>query len=350
MGAEDPLFILYTSGSTGKPKGVLHTTGGYLVYAAMTHKYVFDYQDGRRLLLRRRYRLDHRPQLHHLRPPANGATTVMFESCPPTRTPGRYWQIVDDLGVNIFYTAPTAIRALIRPRATTTSRSTPASLRILGTVGEPINPEAWRWYHDVVGDGSLRHRRHLVADRDRRHPDHAAARRHADLKPGSATLPFFGVKPLWWIDEDGKRDRGQRRLGQPLPRNQSWPGQARTVYGDHERFHETYFSRFPGSTSPATAAAATRTATTGSPVGWTTSSTCRAIAWAPPRSRAHWSPTRSVAEAAVVGFPHDIKGQGIFAYVILTAEFESVPHQNSSARSRSRCVTSSARSPPPMRS
>jgi acetyl-CoA synthetase len=324
MGAEDPLFILYTSGSTGKPKGVLHTTGGYLVHAATTHHYVFD----------------HRPDSVYFcaadigwitghsyiiyGPLTNGATTVMFESVPTYPDAGRYWQIVDDLGVDIFYTAPTAIRALIREGSDHVTKHSRKSLRILGTVGEPINPEAWRWYHDVVGDG-----RCTIVDTWWQTETGGILITPlpgvTDLKPGSATLPFFGVKPLV-VDDEGVIIEGNDVSGN-LCLAQSWPGQARTIFGDHDRFHETYFSRFPGL--------------------YFTGDGCRrdedGYYWITGRVddvinvSGHRMGTaevesalvshESVAEAAVVGFPHDIKGQGIFAYVILTAEFESVPHQ-----------------------
>jgi acetyl-CoA synthetase len=324
MGAEDPLFILYTSGSTGKPKGVLHTTGGYLVHAATTHHYVFD----------------HRPDSVYFcaadigwitghsyiiyGPLTNGATTVMFESVPTYPDAGRYWQIVDDLGVDIFYTAPTAIRALIREGSDHVTAYSRRSLRILGTVGEPINPEAWRWYHDVVGDG-----RCTIVDTWWQTETGGILITPlpgvTDLKPGSATLPFFGVKPLV-VDDEGVTVEGNDVSGN-LCLAQSWPGQARTIFGDHDRFHETYFSRFPGL--------------------YFTGDGCRrdedGYYWITGRVddvinvSGHRMGTaevesalvshESVAEAAVVGFPHDIKGQGIFAYVILTAEFESVPHQ-----------------------
>jgi acetyl-CoA synthetase len=324
MGAEDPLFILYTSGSTGKPKGVLHTTGGYLVHAATTHHYVFD----------------HRPDSVYFcaadigwitghsyiiyGPLTNGATTVMFESVPTYPDAGRYWQIVDDLGVDIFYTAPTAIRALIREGSDHVTKHSRKSLRILGTVGEPINPEAWRWYHDVVGDG-----RCTIVDTWWQTETGGILITPlpgvTDLKPGSATLPFFGVKPLV-VDDEGVIIEGNDVSGN-LCLAQSWPGQARTIFGDHDRFHETYFSRFHGL--------------------YFTGDGCRrdedGYYWITGRVddvinvSGHRMGTaevesalvshESVAEAAVVGFPHDIKGQGIFAYVILTAEFESVPHQ-----------------------
>ena len=178
MGAEDPLFILYTSGSTGKPKGVLHTTGGYLVFASMTHQYVFDYHDGDVYWCTADVGWVTGHSYIVYGPLANGATTLMFEGVPNYPDSSRFWQVIDKHQVNIFYTAPTAIRALMREGEAPVKKTSRKSLRLLGTVGEPINPEAWLWYHRVVGDGALPDRRHLVADRDRRHPDHAAARRH----------------------------------------------------------------------------------------------------------------------------------------------------------------------------
>jgi acetyl-CoA synthetase len=232
MSAEDPLFTLYTSGSTGRPKGVLHTTAGYLVYAALTHKYVFDYHPGDIYMCAADigWVTGHSYILYG--PLANGATTVMFESIPTYPDPGRYWQIVDDLGVNIFYTAPTAIRAIARSGDEWVKRSSRKSLRILGSVGEPINPEVWMWYHDVVGEG-----RCPVVDTWWQTetggilitPLPGATR----LKPGSATRPFFGVKPQV-VDADGKVLEGAAEGNLVIA--DSWPGQMRTVYGDHERF------------------------------------------------------------------------------------------------------------------
>jgi acetyl-CoA synthetase len=320
MAAEDPLFILYTSGSTGKPKGVLHTTAGYLVYAAMTHKYVFDLQpdDVYFCAADVGWVTGHTYILYG--PLANGATTVMFESIPTYPDAGRYWQIVDDLAVNIFYTAPTAIRAVARAGDEPVTRYRRTSLRILGTVGEPINPDVWIWYHDVVGGG-----RCAVVDTWWQTetggilitplPGAIAP------KPGSATLPFFGVEPVI-VDEDGKVLAGNGVSGN-LCLARSWPGQARTLYGDHARFRETYFRRFPGL--------------------YFTGDGCRrdedGYYWITGRvddvlnvsgHRLGTAEVESalvshegVAEAAVVGFPHEIKGTGIYAYVIAKPDYES---------------------------
>ena len=290
MGAEDPLFILYTSGSTGKPKGVLHTTGGYLVYAAMTHKLVFDYHHGDIYFCAADigWITGHTYIIYG--PLANGATTVMFESIPTYPDAGRYWRIVDDLGVNIFYTAPTALRAIHRGGDAFVADSRRDTLRILGTVGEPINPETWRWYHDVVGGG-----RCDVVDTWWQTETGGILITPlpgvTPMKPGSATLPFFGVSPCSWTSRAGAGRRRRRR--QPLPRAdvaraRPAPSTATTSASTRPTSRSTR-----ASTSPATAAAATRTATTGSPAASTTSSTSAATAWAPPRSRARWSRTRS---------------------------------------------------------
>ncbi len=325
MGAEQPLFILYTSGSTGKPKGVLHTTGGYMVYAAMTHELVFDHHPGDVYFCAADIGWITGHSYIIYGPLANGATTVMFEGVPTYPDAGRYWQIVDDLGVNIFYTAPTAIRAINRAGDEPVTRYSRASLRILGTVGEPINPETWRWYHDVVGGG-----RCPIVDTWWQTETGGVMMTPlpgvTPLKPGSATLPFFGVRPVV-VDEEGVVIEGNGIKGN-LCIDQSWPGQARTVWGDHERFHETYFSRFPGL--------------------YFTGDGCRrdedGYYWITGRVddvinvSGHRMGTAevesalvahdAVAEAAVVGFPHEIKGQGIFAYVILNLEAEGQePHE-----------------------
>jgi len=321
MGAEDALFVLYTSGSTGKPKGVLHTTGGYLVYASMTHRLVFDYHPGDVYFCAADIGWITGHSYIVYGPLANGATTVMFESVPVYPDAGRYWQIVDDLGVSIFYTAPTAIRTIARAGDEPVKRYSRRSLRVLGTVGEPINPETWRWYHDVVGDG-----RCAVVDTWWQTETGGIMITPlpgvTPLKPGSATLPFFGVSPLL-VDDDGKRVEGKEVSGN-LCIDRTWPGQARTVYGDHERFHETYFQRFPGL--------------------YFTGDGCRrdedGYYWITGRVddvinvSGHRMGTAevesalvahdAVAEAAVVGFPHELKGQGIFAYVILHSSFEDV--------------------------
>jgi len=319
MAAEDPLFILYTSGSTGKPKGVLHTTAGYLVYAAMTHKYVFDYHPGDIYCCAADigWVTGHSYILYG--PLTNGATTVMFESIPTYPDPGRYWRMVDDLGINIFYTAPTAIRAIARSGDEWVKKYRRTSLRILGSVGEPINPEVWLWYHDVVGEG-----RCAVVDTWWQTetggimitPLPGAT----PCKPGSATLPFFGVRPVL-VDEQGNELQGNDVSGNLCLRG-TWPGQARTIYGDHQRFRQTYFSQFPGL--------------------YFTGDGCRrdldGYYWITGRVddvlnvSGHRLGTaevesalvahEAVGEAAVVGFPHDIKGTGIFAYVHPKPEYE----------------------------
>ena len=319
MGAEDPLFILYTSGSTGKPKGVLHTTGGYMVYAATTHELVFDYRSGEVYFCAADIGWITGHSYIIYGPLANGATTVMFESVPTYPDAGRYWQIVDDLGVNIFYTAPTAIRALIRAGEEHVSRSSRASLRILGTVGEPINPDTWRWYHDVVGEG-----RCAVVDTWWQTETGGILMTPlpgvTPTKPGSAALPFFGVVPVI-LDDEGQVVEGNGVSGN-LCLERTWPGQARTVWGDHERFHETYFTRFPGYYFTGDGCRRDEDGHY-----WITGRVDDVINVAGHRLGtaevesalvAH----EAVAEAAVVGFPHEIKGQGIFAYVILHLEAE----------------------------
>ena len=315
MGAEDPLFILYTSGSTGQPKGVMHTTGGYMVYAQMTHRVVFDYHPGDVFFCAADIGWITGHSYIIYGPLANGATTVMFESIPTYPDAGRYWQIVDDLGVNIFYTAPTAIRAIAREGDKHLEASTRDSLRVLGTVGEPISPKTWQWYFEKVGNGKC-----CVVDTWWQTETGGILITPlpgiTPLKPGSATTPFFGVKPLI-MDEEGKPLEGNDVKGN-LCIAQSWPGQARTVWGDHHRFYETYFSQYPGH--------------------YFTGDGCRrdedGYYWITGRVddvinvSGHRMGTaevesalvahESVAEAAVVGFPHEIKGQGIFAYVILT--------------------------------
>ncbi|HLT77067.1 MAG TPA: acetate--CoA ligase [Ferrovibrio sp.] len=315
MGAEDPLFILYTSGSTGKPKGVLHTSGGYLVFVAMTHQYVFDYHEGDIYWCTADvgWVTGHSYILYG--PLANGATTLMFEGVPNYPDASRFWQVIDKHKVNIFYTAPTAIRALMREGEAPVKKTSRASLRLLGSVGEPINPEAWLWYHRVVGDG----RCPIV---DTWWQTETGGILISPLpgaiaqKPGSATLPFFGVKPVI-VDGDGKELEGVAEGN--LCMADSWPGQMRTVYGDHQRFIDTYFSTFPGK--------------------YFTGDGCRRDAdgyyWITGRVddvinvSGHRMGTAEVesalvahpkvAEAAVVGYPHNIKGQGIYAYVTLKA-------------------------------
>ncbi len=319
MNAEDPLFILYTSGSTGKPKGVLHTTGGYMVYASMTHQYIFDYKsnDVYWCTADIGWVTGHSYIIYG--PLANGATTIMFEGVPNYPDSSRWWQIVDKYKVNIFYTAPTAIRALMREGDKPVKKTSRKTLKLLGTVGEPINPEAWMWYYNVVGDsrcpivdtwwqtetGGI-----LIS------PQPGAI----DLKPGSATKPFYGIKPLL-VDQDGKIIKGEGK-GR-LCMASSWPGQMRTVYGDHQRFIDTYFSQFDGK--------------------YFTGDGCRRD-----KDGYYWITGRvddviivsghnlgtaeiesafvahpKVAEAAVVGFPHSIKGNGLYCYVTLNVGEQS---------------------------
>ncbi len=315
MGAEDPLFILYTSGSTGKPKGVLHTTGGYMVYASMTHQYIFNYKpkDIYWCTADIGWVTGHSYIIYG--PLSNGATTIMFEGVPNYPDSSRWWQIVDKYKVNTFYTAPTAIRALMREGDDPVNKTSRKSLKLLGTVGEPINPEAWMWYYKTVGNskcpivdtwwqtetGGI-----LIAPQTGAIP----------LKPGSATKPFYGIKPSL-VDKDGKEIKGAGE-GR-LCISQSWPGQMRTVYGDHQRFIDTYFSQFDGK--------------------YFTGDGCRRD-----KDGYYWITGRvddviivsghnlgtaeiesafvahpKVAEAAVVGYPHDIKGNGLYCYVTLNA-------------------------------
>ncbi|NBC32936.1 MAG: acetate--CoA ligase [Alphaproteobacteria bacterium] len=315
MKAEDPLFILYTSGSTGKPKGVLHTTGGYMVYTSITHEYVFDYKPGDVYWCTADVGWVTGHSYIVYGPLANGATTLIFEGVPNYPDAGRFWQVVDKHKVNIFYTAPTAIRALMREGEHPVKATSRKTLRLLGSVGEPINPEAWLWYYNVVGDG-----RCPIVDTWWQTetggilitPLPGAT----ELKPGSATRPFFGVKPVI-VDAEGKHLEGATEGNLCLA--QSWPGQMRTVFGDHERFVLTYFSTYPGM--------------------YFTGDGCRrdedGYYWITGRVddvinvSGHRMGTAEVesalvahskvAEAAVVGYPHDLKGQGIYAYVTLNA-------------------------------
>ena len=318
MSAEDPLFILYTSGSTGQPKGVLHTTGGYLVYTAMTHEYVFDYRDGEVYWCTADVGWVTGHSYIVYGPLANGATTLIFEGVPNYPDPSRFWQVVDKHNVRIFYTAPTAIRALMREGEEWIRRTSRASLRILGTVGEPINPDVWLWYYDHVGE-----QRCPVVDTWWQTetggilitPIPGAT----PLKPGSATRPFFGVEPVI-VDNDGKRVEGPGEGNLCLAR--SWPGQMRTVFGDHARFVATYFSHFPGLYF--TGDGARRDA---DGFYWLTGRVDDVINVAGHRLGTAEIESAlvahpKVAEAAVVGFPHDLKGQGIYAYVTLRIEEE----------------------------
>ncbi|MEQ1651777.1 MAG: acetate--CoA ligase [Hyphomicrobium sp.] len=315
MNAEDPLFILYTSGSTGRPKGVVHTTGGYLLYASMTHQYVFDYHDGDVYWCTADVGWVTGHSYIVYGPLANGATTLMFEGIPTYPTSARFWNVVDKWKVSIFYTAPTAIRSLMGAGDALVQGTDRSSLRLLGSVGEPINPEAWEWYHNVVGEG-----RCPIVDTWWQTetggilitplPGATA------LKPGSATLPFFGVQPAL-VDDKGAFLEGATQGN--LVILDSWPGQSRTIYRDHERFEQTYFSAYPGM--------------------YFTGDGCRrdedGYYWITGRVddvinvSGHRMGTAEVesalvshpkvAEAAVVGYPHDLKGQGIYCYVTLNA-------------------------------
>jgi len=322
MDAEDPLFILYTSGSTGKPKGVLHTTGGYLTFAATTHRYVFDYQDGDIYCCAADIGWVTGHTYIVYGPLANGATTVMFESVPLFPDPGRYWDIVERHKVNIFYTAPTAIRALACEGDSWVKKYDRSSLRVLGTVGEPINPEAWEWYYNVVGEG-----RCVIVDTWWQTETGGIMITPQpgvnDLKPGSATLPFYGVQPLL-VNEQGEEVTGNDVSGFLCIRK-PWPGMARTIYGDHQRFLDTYFNVYPGR--------------------YFTGDGCRrdedGYYWITGRVddvlnvsghrlgtaeiEASINAEPLISESAVVGYPHDIKGVGIFAFVILNRSAEGTP-------------------------
>jgi acetyl-CoA synthetase len=313
MGAEDPLFILYTSGSTGKPKGVLHTTGGYLLYAAVTHEYVFDYHPGDVYWCTADVGWVTGHSYIVYGPLANGAITMMFEGVPNYPTASRFWEVCDKHNVNIVYTAPTAIRALMREGDEPVKKTSRASLRLLGSVGEPINPEAWEWYYEVIGEG-----RCPIVDTWWQTetggilitPLPGAT----DLKPGSATNPFFGIQPAL-LDADGKTLEGAASGN--LVITDSWPGQMRSVYGDHQRFIETYFSTYENCYTTGDGARRDEDG-----YYWITGRTDDVLNVSGHRMGtaevesalvAH----RDVAEAAVVGYPHDIKGQGIYAYVTL---------------------------------
>ena len=315
MDSEDPLFILYTSGSTGKPKGVLHTTGGYLLQAAMTHKYVFDYQEGDIYWCTADVGWVTGHSYIVYGPLANGATTLMFEGVPTYPDASRCWQVIDKHGVNSFYTAPTAIRALMGAGDDFVTKTSRASLKILGSVGEPINPEAWEWYYRVIGDSrcpimdtwwQTETGAHMLT------PLPGAI----DLKPGSATVPFFGVQPVL-LDPEGKEVIGAGEGN--LCIKAAWPSQIRTVYGDHQRCIDTYYSTYPGYYF--TGDGARRDA---DGYYWITGRVDDVL-----NVSGHRMGTAEVesalvlhdkvAEAAVVGYPHDIKGQGIYAYVTLMA-------------------------------
>ncbi len=319
MAAEDPLFILYTSGSTGRPKGVLHTSGGYIVYASMTHRYVFDYRDGEVYWCTADVGWVTGHSYIVYGPLANGATTLMFEGVPNWPDSSRFWQICDQHQVNIFYTAPTAIRALMRDGEEPVRKTSRSSLRILGSVGEPINPEAWLWYHRVVGEERCR-----VVDTWWQTETGgiliAPLPGATALKPGSATLPFFGVRP-GIVDDEGILLEGA--ASGKLVLLDSWPGQMRTVYGDHQRFVDTYFATYPGMYFTGDGARRDEDG-----YFWITGRVDDVINVSGHRMGtaeiesalvAH----EAVAEAAVVGYPHEIKGQGIYAYVTLVAGVEA---------------------------
>ncbi|MEQ8289503.1 MAG: acetate--CoA ligase [Gammaproteobacteria bacterium] len=319
MDAEDPLFILYTSGSTGQPKGVLHTTGGYLLYAAMTHKYVFDYHEGDIYWCTADIGWVTGHSYIVYGPLANGATTLMFEGVPNFPDASRFWQVVDKWKVNSFYTAPTAIRMLMGQGDDFVKKTDRSSLRILGTVGEPINPEAWEWYYHVVGNEQCpivdtwwqtETGGHLITPL----PGATA------LKPGSATLPFFGVEPCL-VDDKGKELEGATEGALCIKR--PWPGMMRTVYGDHDRFHETYFKMFPGKYFSGDGARRDEDG-----YYWITGRVDDVINVSGHRMGTAEVESalvlhEAVAEAAVVGYPHDIKGQGIYAYVTLMGDVEA---------------------------
>ncbi len=318
MDAEDPLFVLYTSGSTGKPKGVLHTTGGYLLQVAMSHRYVFDYQDGDIFWCTADVGWVTGHSYIVYGPLCNGATTLVFEGVPTWPDASRFWQVVDKHRVNQFYTAPTALRALMGAGDEFVTRTSRSSLRLLGTVGEPINPEAWVWYHRVVGEArcpvvdtwwQTETGGHMLT------PLPGAT----DLKPGSATLPFFGVQPAL-LDGEGREIEGAGSGN--LVIKASWPGQIRTVFGDHQRMLDTYFSTYPGYYF--TGDGARRDA---DGYYWITGRVDDVLNVSGHRMGTAEIESalvlhEQVAEAAVVGFPHDIKGQGIYAYVTLMAGVE----------------------------
>jgi acetyl-CoA synthetase len=313
LSAEDPLFILYTSGSTGKPKGVLHTTGGYLVFVAMTHQYVFDYHDGDIFWCTADVGWVTGHSYIVYGPLANGATTVMFEGVPNYPDPSRFWQVIDKHGVNIFYTAPTAIRALMREGDHFVKKTSRKSLKLLGSVGEPINPEAWLWYYNMVGEGRV-----PIVDTWWQTENGGILITPLPgaiaLKPGSATKPFFGVKPAI-VDGEGKVLEGAAEGN--LCIEDSWPGMMRTVYGDHKRFIETYFSTFKGRYFTGDGARRDEDG-----YYWITGRVDDVINVAGHRLGTAEVESAlvahpKVAEAAVVGYPHDIKGQGIYAYVTL---------------------------------
>ncbi len=313
MDAEDPLFILYTSGSTGTPKGVLHTCGGYLLYAAMTHKYVFDYQDGDVYWCTADAGWITGHSYIFYGPLANGATTLVFEGVPTYPDAGRFWQVCEKHQVNIFYTAPTAIRALMSVGNEPVEAANLSSLRLLGSVGEPINPEAWHWYYEIVGQSNC-----PIVDTWWQTETGGimitSLPGAEDMKPGAAGKPFFGVQPALF-DKDGNTLTGENQG--LLVMTGSWPGQLRTVYGDHDRFYQTYLSQYPGNYFTGDGAKRDEDG-----FYWITGRvddvlnvSGHRLGTAEIESALVLHP--SVAEAAVVGYPHDIKGQGVYAYVTL---------------------------------
>ncbi len=318
MNAEDPLFILYTSGSTGKPKGVLHTTGGYLVWASMTHEYVFDLkeEDVYWCAADVGWVTGHTYIVYG--PLCNGATTVMFEGVPTYPDASRFWQVVDKYKVSLFYTAPTAIRALMREGVELVKKTSRQSLRILGTVGEPINPEAWEWYFHNVGEG-----RCPIIDTWWQTETGGAMivplPGATPMKPGAGSHPFFGIEPAL-VDANGKTLEGEAE-GNLIIKN-SWPGQMRTVYGDHQRFIDTYFSAYPGNYFTGDGCKRDKDG-----FYWITGRVDDVINVSGHRMgtaevESALVSHESVAESAVVGYPHDIKGQGIYAYVTVTSGTE----------------------------
>ncbi len=318
MDAEDPLFILYTSGSTGKPKGVLHTTAGYLLQSAMTHKYIFDYQDGDIYWCTADVGWITGHSYIVYGPLANGATTLVFEGVPTYPDASRFWQVIDKHQVNIFYTAPTAIRALMGAGDQYVNRSSRSSLKLLGTVGEPINPEAWEWYYQIVGDKKC-----PIVDTWWQTETGAVMITPlpgaTDLKPGSATRPFFGVKPEL-LDTDGNIIKGPGEGN--LVISQSWPSQIRSIYGDHQRMIDTYFSTYPGYYFTGDGARRDEDG-----YYWITGRVDDVLNVSGHRMGTAEIESAlvlhdAVAEAAVVGYPHDIKGQGIYAYVTLMHDCE----------------------------
>ena len=316
MNAEDPMFILYTSGSTGKPKGVLHTTGGYMVYASMTHHYVFDYHENEIYWCTADVGWVTGHSYIVYGPLSNGATTLMFEGVPNYPDVSRFWQIVDKHKVNIFYTAPTAIRALMAAGDDPVKKTNRSSLRILGSVGEPINPEAWNWYNNIIGNGKC-----PIVDTWWQTETGGILITPlpgvTDTKPGSATKPFFGIQPVL-VDNENNELNGPSEGN--LCINMSWPGQMRTVFGDHERFIDTYFSTFPGRYFSGDGCRRDEDG-----YFWITGRVDDVI-----NVSGHRMGTAEVesalvahpdvAEAAVVGYPHDIKGQGIYAYVTINID------------------------------